>query len=82
VNVSKLDSEKDKPYIVHQILAYGTLCEIRWLIKTYGKDVVKKVFLNQPIKVYTKPCFALIKNALLDLSQANIPEEKYVQAFY
>ena len=79
---SKLDLEKDKPYIVNQILAYGTLDEIRWLIRTYGKKTVREVFLNQPMKVYTKPCFILMKNALLDLRQVNIPEGKYVQAFY
>lgn len=82
VDVSKLDLEKDRAYIVNQVLSYGTLDEIRWLMKTYGKDVVKQVFLEQPIKVYTRPCFAFIKNALFNLSQANILEEKYVQAFY
>ena len=82
VNVSKLDLEKDRAYIVNQVLSYGTLDEIRWLMRTYGKKMVREVFLTQPIKVYTKPCFNLIKNVLLDLSQTNIPEEKYVQAFY
>ena len=66
MNVSKLNLEEDKPYIVHQILAYGTLDEIKWLMKTYGKDVVKKVFLNQPIKVYTPPALKF-SQLLLDI---------------
>lgn len=82
VDVAKLDLEKDRAYIVNQVLSYGTLDEIRWLMKTYGKETVKQVFLNQPIKVYTRPCFAFIKNALFNLSQVNILEGKYVQAFY
>lgn len=82
MNVSKLNLERDKPYIVNQVLAYGTLDEIRWLMRTYGEKTVREVFLTQPIKVYTRPCFAFIKNALFNLSQVNIPEEKYVQAFY
>jgi hypothetical protein len=68
VNVSKLNLEEDKPYIVHQILAYGTLKEIRWLIKTYGEEVVKKVFLNQPIKVYTPSAFRF-SQLLLDVPE-------------
>lgn len=77
-----MDLERDKAYIVNQVLAYGTLDEIRWLMKTYGKKTVKEVFLNQPMRVYTKPCFALMKNAMFDLKEVDIPEEKYIQAFY
>lgn len=57
MNIAKLDLEKDRPYIVNQVLSYGTLDEIRWLMKTYGKDTVKQVFLEQPIKVYTPSAF-------------------------
>lgn len=82
MDISKLDLEKDRAYIVNQVLSYGTLDEIRWLMETYGQDTVKQVFLNQPMKVYTKQCFGLMKNVLFDLQQVNIPEEKYVQVFY
>ena len=57
VNVSKLDLEKDRAYIVNQVLSYGTLEEIRWLMRTYGKKTVREVFLTQPIKVYTPSAF-------------------------
>lgn len=82
MDISKLDLEKDRAYIVNQVLSYGTLDEISWLMKTYGRNVVKQVFLEQPMKVYTKQCFTLMKNVLFDLQQIHIPEEKYVQAFY
>lgn len=81
-DLSKLDLDRDKAYIINQVLAYGTLEEIRWLIKAYGKVAVKQVFLNQPRKVYTKPGFIFVKNAVFGLSQVDISEEKYVQAFY
>ena len=57
MNVSKLDLEKDRAYIVNQVLSYGTLEEIRWLMRTYGKKTVREVFLTQPIKVYTPSAF-------------------------
>lgn len=68
VDVAKLDLEKDRAYIVNQVLSYGTLDEIRWLMKTYGKDTVKQVFLNQPIKVYTPSAFKF-SQLLLDLPE-------------
>ena len=44
MNVSKLDLEKDRAYIVNQVLSYGTLDEIRWLMRTYGKKRSEKFF--------------------------------------
>lgn len=82
VNISKLDVKRDKAYIINQVLAFGTPDEIHWLITTYGKDAVKQVFLNQPQKVYTKPGFTFVKNAVLNLSRTDVAEEKYVQNFY
>lgn len=57
MNISKLDLEKDRAYIVNQVLSYGTLDEIKWLMRIYGKKTVREVFLNQPIKVYTPSAF-------------------------
>lgn len=76
VDISKLDLEKDRAYIVNQVLSYGTLDEIRWLMKTYGKDVVKQVFLNQPIKVYTPSAFRFSQ---LLLGVSGIMADRYDQ---
>lgn len=67
-DVKKLDLKKDAPYIINQILSYGTIEEMRWLFKTYKKPTVRKVFLDQPMKVYSSSAFQLSK-LLLDISQ-------------
>ena len=81
-DISKLDLEKDKPYIVNQVLSYGTLADIGWLLAEYGPKATREVFLKYPQKVYTKAGFAFTKNAVLDLRGADIGEDRYVQAFY
>ena len=81
-DISKLDLERDKVYIIHQVLSYGTLSDIGWLLAAYGPKVVCEVFLRYPQKVYTKSGFAFTKNAVLDLRSADIGEDRYVQAFY
>lgn len=69
MNVSKLDLEKDKTYIIHQVLSYGTLDEIRWLMGVYGKKTVREIFLSQPMKVYSPPAFKL-SQVLLGVPEA------------
>lgn len=63
---NNLNTEKDRAYIINQILAYGTLEELRWLYKTYSKKTLKDVFLNQPIKQYT-PASLNFARLLLDI---------------
>lgn len=50
VGVENLDTEKNKIYIISQILAYGSWNHFLWLFKTYGRDEVRRVFvtLNHP----------------------------------
>lgn len=67
-DISKMDLERDRAYIVNQVLSYGTLDEIRWLMRTYGEKIVREVFLNQPIKVYTPSAFRFSQLLL------NVPE--------
>lgn len=82
VDVDQLDLEKNKSYIVNQILSFGTLEELRWLFSVYPKEVVKEVFVKEPSKVYTKPAFNYIKNFVLDLKNVNLPLNKYVNTLY
>lgn len=77
VKLKDLDPEKDKIYIVNQILAYGGLEELRWLFKTYPKEAVKKIFINQPIKTYRASAFNFVKEILLGIKR-HLPEERYV----
>lgn len=45
---SKLDPKKDKNLIIHQVLAYGSMDNVRELFKIYDKEEIKKEF-KRPI---------------------------------
>lgn len=81
-DVKKLDLSRDKGYIIHQVLIYGTLAEIRWLFSTYTKSQVIKVFLSHPVKLYPKKIYAFVKNYLLGLSQVILDTEDYVTSIF
>lgn len=81
VGIDKLDLQKDKSYIIHQVLAYGTWEHLKWLFKTYPRDEIKKVFIERPAKDYVPASFNFIKNYVLDLDDKNINIENYVRTF-
>lgn len=78
-NVKDLDLEKDKNYIIHQILSYGNLKQIRWLFKVYKREEIKKVFLEFPKKIYQPAVFYFVKKFVLKLRKKKLKEEKYVK---
>jgi len=82
VNVKNLDLKEDKNYIIHQILMYGDLKEIAWLLKAYSKEEVKKVFEEAPMKIYDLQGFYFIKNIILGLKKKPLSPEKYVATLY
>jgi len=45
-NVNELDLEKDKNYIVSQVLNYGTWEDLKWLFKVYSEKEIKNVLKN------------------------------------
>lgn len=77
-DVSSLDKNKDKNYIVHQILMYGSLEDFNWLKKTYSEDEIREVFIKSPRKVYTGSSYNFIKNYLLGIKE-KLPESRYVK---
>lgn len=79
VKVEDLDPEKDKIYIINQILSYGTLSMIKWLFKTYSKKTILEVFLKHPIKDYRHSRFHFVKNFLLGLGKINLNPNSYVK---
>ena len=81
-SVDKLDLWKDRVYIIHQILMYGSFKEIRWLYTVYSDNLINDIFANRPMKVYTKTGFNYVKNYILNLSGQDISPDKYVNAFY
>lgn len=78
-NVKNLDLEKDKVYIIHQVLSYGSLDQIKWLFKIYKKKEIREVFLKFPKRIYIPSVFYFIKNFILGLKKKRLKEEKYVK---
>ena len=78
VKFDELDLDKDKDYIIHQILAYGDLKAIKWLFKVYNKKEIKNSFLKKPSKIYRPQTFNFVKNILLGLEKKSLVFNKYV----
>jgi len=69
VKIEDLDLEKDKIYIIHQILAFGNLKALKWLFETYSLKEIKKIFLSHPLRVYREPTFLFVKEILLEIKE-------------
>ena len=78
-DVKLLDLDKHKNYIIHQVLSYGRLEEIRWLFKTYSKKTIQRVFTLAPYKDYNVVRFHFVKDYLLDLKHYSLDERRYVK---
>jgi hypothetical protein len=79
-NINKIDFQKDRIYVIHQILAYGDMKDIHILFKIYPESLITEIFLNYPLKIYTKPVFRFVKSFILNIKD-NLAEEKYVKDF-
>lgn len=77
-SVKELDLKKDKVYIIHQVLSYGSLKQIKWLFKVYPSEEIRRVFLKYPKKIYTPPVFYFVKDFILVISK-KLLKEKYVK---
>jgi len=69
----------NSPDVIHQILMYGTLFEIKSLIKKLGENTVKELFLEYPKKIYTAQALNFIKKNILHLG-SSIDEQKYLKS--
>ena len=79
-NIKSLDSENDKIYIIHQVLSYGSIEDIKLLLKIYSKNEIDNVFMNFPKKIYTRPVFLFLKDFLLKIN-LGLDENNYVKNF-
>ena len=79
-NINNLDTETDKIYIIHQVLSYGSIEDIKLLLKSYSKNEIRNVFVNFPKKIYTRPVFLFLKNFLLKIN-LGLDENSYVKNF-
>jgi len=67
------------PDAIHQILAFGTMDDIRVLKKTIGDSKLRELFTRHPKKVYTIPVFNFLKKFVLHI-QTSIDEQKYLKS--
>jgi len=77
VKTKNLDRQKDKIYIINQILAYGSIKDLKWLFKAYPKQTIKNVFLKEPIKTYRPQAYNFAKNILLEINKS-LNQNRYV----
>lgn len=80
-NVGKLDKNIDRTYIINQVLMFGTLDEINELKSEYGDDEVKRIFIENPINIYSKPAFNFIKNFVLKIKE-DLNGGRYINSVY
>ncbi len=78
-DIKNLDLEKDKVYIIHQILSYGNLKQIKWLFTMYKPKEIQEIFLKYPKKIYSPSVFYFIKNFILNLKNKKLAAQNYVK---
>lgn len=80
--VGKLDLEKDKNYIVHQVLAYGSLEQIKRMFTIFPKKEIIQIFVKSPRKNYSPSAFNFVKNYILGLKDKKINSGAYVKVLF
>ncbi len=81
-DIKDIDLKRDAPLVTHRVLALGELADITWLLKTYGREKVRRIFLEQPQPIYTLAALNFVKNFILDLGKAPFNPKKYVKTVY
>ena len=64
LDAGKLDFKKDRNLIVHQVLAYGSLDDLRKLFKIYGKRAVRREFIKHKPGLYQPNILAFVQHIL------------------
>lgn len=70
--------KENSPDSIHQILAFGTLNDIRALKSKVGEGKMKELFLLYPKKIYNRPALNFIKNFILHIS-GSVDDGKYLK---
>lgn len=77
-DINKLDINKHKSYIIHQILSWGSFREWKWLLANYPIKTIRKVFIEKPHKDYRPEVYHFVKNYVLGLKQYQLDKDNYV----
>ncbi|GFP21573.1 hypothetical protein HKBW3S06_00800 [Candidatus Hakubella thermalkaliphila] len=78
-NFENLDIVKDKAYIIHQTLAFGTLSDIKLLFNIYSLEEVRHIFLKQPQPLYSPPGLNFLQKYILQIEDARLSKERYIK---
>ena len=78
-NIKNLDLVVDKSYIIHQILAYGQLEDMKWLFSTYPRKTIVDTFTTTPYKDYRRARFYFVKDMIMGISHMPLSESLYVK---
>ena len=81
-DIKKLRQQRDAPYIIHQVLMYGGLEDIKKLIRIYSLEKIRQTFIKHPTPIYTKQAFNFITKFILDINPRRLEKEKYVKSIY
>jgi hypothetical protein len=76
--VEDVDLERDKIYVIHQVLAWGEPEDLSLLFRIYAKEEVKRVFLEHPKRVYTRKALRFVE-LILDVE---VDGGRYVSRVY
>jgi len=68
-------------YVVNQTLMFGNLSDISELIKKYGESEIKNIFLEQPLKVYSRSGVNFVSKIILGIKK-DIDYSRYVKNLY
>lgn len=71
----------DEVYEVNQTLMYGEIEEIEGMIKDKGLEKVKRIFLEKPSKIYTKPAVNFVAKYIFNLENG-VNLDNYVKTIY
>lgn len=79
VPLNRLDIRRDRAAIIHHVLAFGTLQDIRALRHLYSSADIRHVFARSPLGVYSPAAFSFVKNILLGLRRARLDVTRYTK---
>src|SRR3989338_5105834 len=77
-SIATLSLNKDKVYIIHQTLRFGTLAHIKWLFSAYPKSTISKVFYGTPSKIYSPASLNFISNFIIPRHAKAIKKTYYL----
>ena len=80
-DIDDINLKEDKVYVIHQILSYGNLNQIKWLFKIYPARDIKEIFLRSPQKIYLPSVFNFVKKFILNINK-NLSETDYVKTSF